>query len=216
MATAILQALGGIGDAYLSEAAKRHNAKVAFKRQVKFYRHRYRWQMDDMRKAGLNPILSASSGIGSIPNVDMADTSGPGEANRSIQNYWSAKSVQENVKNVAADTRKKEAEIDTQRDLQSYYQSQKVGQDSANAKADLDLRAAEKYLERQVWENLRATRAKALADRGAARASNAQADTASYSIGGVKVPVSAVPAVKEFLQQNFGIGAHSAGSLDDE
>ncbi len=29
----------------------------------RFYKHRYRWAMDDMKKAGLNPILTAAQGI---------------------------------------------------------------------------------------------------------------------------------------------------------
>lgn len=36
------------------------------------YRHRYQWTMDDMRNAGLNPILAAKGGlVGSSPSVGL-------------------------------------------------------------------------------------------------------------------------------------------------
>lgn len=38
--------------------------KYASKLQADMYKHRYQWAVDDMRKAGLNPILAATSGIG--------------------------------------------------------------------------------------------------------------------------------------------------------
>jgi len=47
----------------------------------KMYRHRYQYQMEDMRKAGLNPILSYAQAPptgpgGSIPNLVAADIAG--------------------------------------------------------------------------------------------------------------------------------------------
>ncbi len=48
-----------IGGAAMSNAA-----------QVRMYKHRYRWQMSDMRKAGLNPILMSSQlGAGSLSSA---------------------------------------------------------------------------------------------------------------------------------------------------
>lgn len=54
-------ALGG-----LSVASARDSQKLAYKYAKRMYQHRYQWAMDDMRAAGLNPIL-AYKGIGGAP-----------------------------------------------------------------------------------------------------------------------------------------------------
>lgn len=42
------------------------------------YKHRYRWAMDDMKKSGLNPILTAAGGIaGSFGNTSGSVGAGP-------------------------------------------------------------------------------------------------------------------------------------------
>lgn len=46
-----------LGDQFIGDP----NSADAFKRQKQFYKHRYQWMMEDMRKAGLNPILAAAS-----------------------------------------------------------------------------------------------------------------------------------------------------------
>lgn len=38
------------------------------------YKHRYQWQVEDMRKAGLNPALSYTTSAGSAPGASMANT----------------------------------------------------------------------------------------------------------------------------------------------
>lgn len=58
-----LDFLGAIGTSVF-------NARQAAKQRKwaeKFYKHRYQWQMKDMAKAGLNPILMSTSGAGSVP-----------------------------------------------------------------------------------------------------------------------------------------------------
>lgn len=52
----------------LSNSAARHAATVANQRNVYNYQHRYQWSMEDMQKAGLNPILAATQGIGGSIN----------------------------------------------------------------------------------------------------------------------------------------------------
>lgn len=52
----------------LSNSAARHAATVANQRNVFNYQHRYQWAMDDMQKAGLNPMLAATQGIGGSVN----------------------------------------------------------------------------------------------------------------------------------------------------
>lgn len=52
----------------LSNSADRHAATVANQRNVYNYQHRYQWSMEDMQKAGLNPMLAATQGIGGSVN----------------------------------------------------------------------------------------------------------------------------------------------------
>lgn len=64
----------GIGAALSAEAASRSR-----KWARKNYRHRFQWSMQDMREAGLNPILAAggglggSGGMGNVPPAQVPD-----------------------------------------------------------------------------------------------------------------------------------------------
>lgn len=76
-AATVLGGMGLAGDIFGSifgASSAKKAADVAWHRQRKFYKHRYQWQMKDMAKAGLNPILSAGGapGTGGVP---VADTS---------------------------------------------------------------------------------------------------------------------------------------------
>ena len=58
---------------YNSAAAKQQNEW-----NVENYKRRYQWAMEDMRQAGLNPILAATNGIGgSISGASAASISAP-------------------------------------------------------------------------------------------------------------------------------------------
>jgi hypothetical protein len=51
------------------------NSAEAYNRQKEFYRNRYQWMVKDMRRAGINPILAASSAgfsTGGTPSVAQA------------------------------------------------------------------------------------------------------------------------------------------------
>lgn len=67
-AGAIAGGVSSIIGGMLSNSAARHAATVANKRNIYNYQHRYQWSMDDMQKAGLNPILAATQGIGGSVN----------------------------------------------------------------------------------------------------------------------------------------------------
>jgi hypothetical protein len=47
------------------------NSALQFARNKEMYRNRYQWQMEDMKKAGLNPILSAQMSAGGGPSVSL-------------------------------------------------------------------------------------------------------------------------------------------------
>ena len=67
----ISAAIGGVSSLIggaLSNSSARHAANVANERNIYNYQHRYQWAMDDMQKAGLNPMLAATQGIGGSVN----------------------------------------------------------------------------------------------------------------------------------------------------
>nr|DAD95805.1 MAG TPA: DNA pilot protein [Microviridae sp. ctn4Z9] len=75
--------LGSVAGSVLGSAVQNHynsaNAAQANAWNVDNYKHRYQWAVDDMRAAGLNPILAATNGIGgsisgaSAASVGMSD-----------------------------------------------------------------------------------------------------------------------------------------------
>jgi len=82
-----LAALGGagasIGETMLNNYYAKANAKQAYERQVRFAQNAHQWEVADLRKAGLNPILSAGGGGAHAPGVAMA-------AVPKTQNLWEA------------------------------------------------------------------------------------------------------------------------------
>lgn len=67
--------LGTIGGAAVGGAGAYFAAKQAQRAQKEFYRNRHQWEVEDLRRAGLNPILSATQGPGSAPSVAQANIS---------------------------------------------------------------------------------------------------------------------------------------------
>ena len=75
--------LGSVAGSVLGSAVQNHynsaNAAQANAWNVENYKHRYQWAVEDMRKAGLNPILAATNGVGgsiagaSAASVGMSD-----------------------------------------------------------------------------------------------------------------------------------------------
>lgn len=59
--------IGGAASSGLSFLA----SKQAYNRAKKMYKSRYQWTMEDMRKAGLNPILAYQQGVGSPGTANM-------------------------------------------------------------------------------------------------------------------------------------------------
>lgn len=78
--------VGSIAGSIFGSATQGHYNSAASAQQnewnVENYKHRYQWAMEDMRNAGLNPILAATNGIGgsiagaSAASIGMPDIAG--------------------------------------------------------------------------------------------------------------------------------------------
>jgi len=118
--------IGGLFSAF-GQAAANAEAKEASQRQMDFQketlRSQYQWGMEDMRKAGLNPILAykqggagSASGADYTPgNVGAAAVSGASTATSSA---LATRAQESQLENIAADTRLKESQDKTQAALQ--------------------------------------------------------------------------------------------------
>lgn len=86
------------------------------------FKHRYQWTMEDMRKAGLNPMLAASMGGGQPPPVqDPKLGQAALSSARSVSDLRTAKRQQENL---YSDTFKKQTEEATNRALGDTHTAQ--------------------------------------------------------------------------------------------
>lgn len=91
IASAIGGGLGGMGLGALSDLTSgainsmfgRDMASYQHKLNAEMYMHRHQWAVDDLRKAGLNPILSASGGAGSVPGVSIPSSMTSGSSAKS-------------------------------------------------------------------------------------------------------------------------------------
>lgn len=73
--------VGGAIDHYYNKKNMDYQSKI----QQMMYQHRYQWAVDDLKKAGLNPILAATSGIaGSMPGVSSAGSFGGDVSNAAV------------------------------------------------------------------------------------------------------------------------------------
>lgn len=115
--------LGSIAGSVLGSAVQNHynsaNAAQANEWNVENYKHRYQWAVEDMRNAGLNPILAATNGIGgsisgaSAASVGMSDI---GSTMNSARASSAAERQAKNAENLAvSQIEKNVAEADSVR-----------------------------------------------------------------------------------------------------
>lgn len=66
---------------------------------VENYKNRYQWAVEDMRSAGLNPILAATNGIGGSISGASAGTIGMSDIGSNMNSAKSASAAERQVKN---------------------------------------------------------------------------------------------------------------------
>jgi len=97
---------GGVGSAVIGAGLDYASASAAARQQYKYqkrmYKHRYQWQVQDMKKAGINPMLSATQGAPVPGSVQAPAFEGLGS--KAVGAYQQAKVVRAQKDNLEADT----------------------------------------------------------------------------------------------------------------
>lgn len=95
--------LGSIAGSVLGSAVQNHynsaNAAQANAWNVENYKHRYQWAVEDMRNAGLNPILAATNGIGGSISGASAASVGMSDIGSTMNSARAASAAERQAKN---------------------------------------------------------------------------------------------------------------------
>lgn len=95
--------LGSVAGSVLGSAVQGHynsaNAAQANAWNVENYKHRYQWAVDDMRSAGLNPILAATNGIGGSISGASAASVGMSDIGSTMNSARAASAAERQAKN---------------------------------------------------------------------------------------------------------------------
>lgn len=95
--------LGSVAGSIFGSAVQNHynsaNAAQANAWNVENYKHRYQWAVDDMRAAGLNPILAATNGIGGSISGASAASIGMSDIGSTMNSARAASAAERQAKN---------------------------------------------------------------------------------------------------------------------
>ena len=91
-----------LGDFASSEIQSQYNEeaiRLQNELNVENYKNRYQWAVEDMRSAGLNPILAATNGIGGSISGASAGTIGMSDIGSNMNSAKAASAAERQVKN---------------------------------------------------------------------------------------------------------------------
>jgi hypothetical protein len=95
--------VGSIAGSVIGSAVQNHynsaNAAQANAWNVENYKHRYQWAVEDMRRAGLNPVLAATNGIGGSISGASAASVGMSDIGSTMNSARAASAAQRQAKN---------------------------------------------------------------------------------------------------------------------
>lgn len=95
--------LGSVAGSVLGSAVQNRynsaNAAQANAWNVENYKHRYQWAVEDMRNAGLNPILAATNGIGGSISGASAASVGMSDIGSTMNSARAASAAERQAKN---------------------------------------------------------------------------------------------------------------------
>ena len=91
--------LGGLGSSEIQSQYNEKAIRLQNELNVENYKHRYQWSVDDMRAAGLNPILAATNGIGGSISGASAGTIGMSDIGANMNSARSSSAAERQAKN---------------------------------------------------------------------------------------------------------------------
>lgn len=91
--------LGSLGSSEVQSRYNEEAIRLQNELNVENYKHRYQWAVDDMRAAGLNPILAATNGIGGSISGASAGTIGMSDIGANMNSARSSSAAERQAKN---------------------------------------------------------------------------------------------------------------------
>lgn len=91
--------LGSLGSSEVQSKYNEEAIRLQNELNVENYKHRYQWSVDDMRAAGLNPILAATNGIGGSISGASAGTIGMSDIGANMNSARSSSAAERQAKN---------------------------------------------------------------------------------------------------------------------
>ena len=91
--------LGSLGSSEVQSKYNEEAIRLQNDLNVENYKHRYQWAVDDMRAAGLNPILAATNGIGGSISGASAGTIGMSDIGANMNSARSSSAAERQAKN---------------------------------------------------------------------------------------------------------------------
>lgn len=91
--------LGSLGSSEVQSKYNEEAIRLQNELNVENYKHRYQWAVDDMRQAGLNPVLAATNGIGGSISGASAGTIGMSDIGANLNSARSSSAAERQAKN---------------------------------------------------------------------------------------------------------------------
>lgn len=192
-------------DMLKNEFISKANAKDAYEREKNMYQKRYQWTMNDMRAAGLNPILAASSGfqVGSAPAVQPAQYPGGegfGYAQSSAAGAQKASKEME-VMNYEIKKKKQEVEESMSRIVKMRAERNLIGAQEKEVLKNVSLISAKIENAYQQWNVLREQEMTTAAEGNKARE---QIQVIRAEAANLKAQLAQLKAIENIYSQPVG------------